>query len=432
MTSPMARFPVSRARPAALILSLVGAVLVAAPSRADAQSSDAAQPSAAAAAAAALSPGDAMMGYLRTLATEPKDFQALIGAGNAALDLGDAQAAAGFFGRADEVWPTSPLPKSGAGAAMVLQGDAADALVMFQRAVELKGSLLTFAADRGLAYDLLGRHSEAQADYRLALNGGDRDEARRRLALSLAITGNKAEALTTLGPLMAKGDAAAARCRALVLALSGDTLGAKRTLEAAMPGSSSQMDPFFRRLPALSSRDKAAAVNLGIFPDAQSTATYAAAARPPVPSGDRLASIAEMLGQTQQAITVAPPTAPPPVPSGAAVAIPQRVASAVAAATPRRSAPVSGEKRYWVQLASGSNAGAMPQEFRRIKSRKPDYFDGINPYVADSDGRARLLIGPFKDKRDAETFAVALESERINAFSWISPPGQAIRKISAE
>ena len=421
MTLPMARFPVSRVRPAALILSLVGAVLVTAPSSADAQST---------AAAAALSPGDAMMGYLRTLATEPTDFQALIGAGNAALDLGDAQAAAGFFGRADEVWPTSPLPKAGAGAAMVLQGDASGALVMFQRALQLRGSLLTFAADRGLAYDLLGRHSEAQADYRLALSGADRDEARRRLALSLAITGKKAEALTTLGPLMAKGDAGAARCRALVLALSGDTVGAKRTIESAMPGSSYQMDPFFRRLPALSSRDKAAAVNLGIFPDAQSTASYASVARqtPPVESGDRLASIEEMLGQTQQVVAVTP-TPPPPT---RIVAMPQRVASNAVTPAVHRSPQVSSDKRYWVQLASGSNAGALPQEFRRIKARKPDYFDGINPYVTDSEGRARLLIGPFKDKRDAETFAVALESERIDAFSWISPPGQAVRKLSPE
>ena len=81
-------------------------------------------------------------------------------------------------------------------------------------------------ADRGLAYDLIGQHAEAQADYRAALSASDGDEARRRLSLSLAITGKKAEALSMLSPLMARGDAAGARTRAFVLALTGDVNGA--------------------------------------------------------------------------------------------------------------------------------------------------------------------------------------------------------------
>ena len=52
----------------------------------------------------------ALARYLRTLASDPKDFTSLIGAGRAALELGDARAAAGFFARADEVNPRSPLP----------------------------------------------------------------------------------------------------------------------------------------------------------------------------------------------------------------------------------------------------------------------------------------------------------------------------------
>ena len=41
----------------------------------------------------------------------------------------------------------------------------------------------------------------------------------------------------------------------------------------------------------------------------------------------------------------------------------------------------------------------------------------------------KSLIGPFKDQRDASDFADALEDENISAFSWVSPPGQPIRKI---
>ena len=144
ITGAMARYSNIRVGAAALILSLVGASFAALSTTAHAQT-------AAAAAVAAQSPGDALAGYMLTLGTHPKDFESLIGAGNAALDLGDTMAAAGFFGRAEEAWPQSPLPQAGMGAAMVAQGDAEGALVYFQRAEGLKGSVLTFAADRGLA-----------------------------------------------------------------------------------------------------------------------------------------------------------------------------------------------------------------------------------------------------------------------------------------
>src|SRR5689334_529145 len=209
----------------------------------------------------------ALTRYLHDLASDPKDFASLIGAGRAALALGDAQAAAGFFARADEVNPRSPLPQAGMGAVSVLNGEPQAALPYFARAQQLGAPLASFGADRGLAYDLMGQQAQAQADYRAALGGADSDEARRRLALSLAISGNKAEALQVLAPLQARGDAAGARCRAFVLALTGDTNGAMVAIDAAMPGSWSSVSPFLQRLPGLQAGQKAAAVNLGIFPD---------------------------------------------------------------------------------------------------------------------------------------------------------------------
>ena len=50
--------------------------------------------------AAPESPGTALSRHIRVLASNPRDFNSLIGAGRAALDLGDVQTAAGFFGRA--------------------------------------------------------------------------------------------------------------------------------------------------------------------------------------------------------------------------------------------------------------------------------------------------------------------------------------------
>ena len=83
------------------------------------------------------SPAAALARYVRTLASDPKDFETLIGAGKAALEMGDAQAAAGFFARADEVNPRSPLPQAGMGAVSVANGEPQAALPYFRRAQEL-------------------------------------------------------------------------------------------------------------------------------------------------------------------------------------------------------------------------------------------------------------------------------------------------------
>src|SRR6476661_3520481 len=195
------------------------------------------------------SPAAALARYVRTLATDPKEFESLIGAGRAALELGDTQAAAGFFARADEVDPRSPLPQAGMGAVSVANGDAQAALPYFKRAQQLGEPVTDFACDRGLAYDLLGQQAQAQADYRAALSGADGDEARRRFALSLAISGNRDGALQMLAPLSAKGDAGVPRVRAFVLALTGDPNSAASAINRVMPGASASVTPFLQRLP---------------------------------------------------------------------------------------------------------------------------------------------------------------------------------------
>ncbi|MEO7240906.1 MAG: SPOR domain-containing protein [Sphingomicrobium sp.] len=424
----MVRFPVDRVRLAALILSVVGLALAALSGQAHAQAAYAAPP------VYAETPSGALARYMRLLAASPKDFSALIGAGRAALALGDSQAAVGFFGRADEVSPTSPLPQAGMGAASVADGDAAGALAYFNRAQQLGATAIVVGADRGLAFDLLGRHAEAQADYRAALGGRDGDEARRRLALSLAITGNKDEAIALLAPLMARGDAGGARCRALVLALSGDAAGAHRAIESAMPGSSASMDPFFRKLPALRSDQKAAAVHLGIFPGAgggpaSSQSAYAiATATPTAPGAAAKPQAASGIGSIEEWLrSAAPQDSSPP-----AVAPPVQSASVTAVPRPPVRVTIAAREKVWLQLASGANAAALPSQYQRLKDRHRDILGDISGFVAETADRARLLIGPFKSKADAETFADDLASVSVSAFSWTSPAGMLIRKLPAE
>ncbi len=389
---------------------------------------------------------DALARNVRILAQSPRDYKALVGAGRAALATGDAEVAVGFFGRAADVWPSAAAPKAGMGAALVAMGEASHALTEFERAARLGATVSSFALDRGLARDLLGQQALAQADYTLALAGPDPDEARRRLALSQAISGNRVGAMATLVPLAPRHDSATVRVRAFVAALGGDTDGADRTLEANMPGMASHLDPFFRRLASLSPAQKAAAVHLGIIPSGASglasasplpSSAFATNApssvmprpaiagppalanvtRPESGSANRLGGIEALLKQPVS------PTAP-------------SIATREAALTPIRTLPpaslaVPAPSRVWVQLASGSDEAALAAQFARVAARKPDLFTGIRPFVSTVGERTKLLIGPFKDRENSEIFIEELADARIDGFSWVSPAGQPVRKLVA-
>ena len=273
----------------------------------------------------------------------------------------------------------------------------------------------------------MGQQAQAQADYRLALSGADREEARRRLALSLAISGNRGEAIATLAPLSAKGDPGTARVRAFVLALTGDSNSALSAINAAMPGASSSVAPFLRRLPSLPAGDKAAAVNLGIFPDSGGTAyAYAAPQRVlgtvATASTDRLSGIDALLrepGQSQAAARAAVPvrmaySAPQPTPAS--------VQRTVAAFQPK----------IWLQLASGSDVDSLSARFHRLKDQEPDLFQGITGYISRSADGARLLVGPFRGRSDAHIYADDLESVGISPLQWTNSQEDRIAPLPGE
>ena len=172
---------------------------------------------------------------LRTLAAI-QERHALMGAGKAALDLGDAQAALTFFARAEEQTPRDGRVKMWIASALTQLQQPHAALKFFRDATELGVPAADLARDRGLAHDIAGNPREAQRDYRLVLAKGRDDEATRRLALSLAISGEREPALRLLEDQLLIRDRSAERARALILALTGDSAGATRAVQAAMPG----------------------------------------------------------------------------------------------------------------------------------------------------------------------------------------------------
>ena len=205
--------------------------------------------------------------HLRTLAASPRDLSALLGAGQSALDVGDPNAALGFFARAEEIAPSNGRAKAGLASALVQLEKPDDALRLFGQAVSLGIPETDIAADRGLAYDLRGDNRRAQKDYALALRKGDDDEVTRRYALSLGISGDRVQAMTLLDPLLRKQDQGAWRARAFIMAMNNDVSGANAIARQVMPASlAGSMSPFLSRLSRLNPAERAHAVNFGTMP----------------------------------------------------------------------------------------------------------------------------------------------------------------------
>ncbi|MEY4160899.1 MAG: hypothetical protein RLZZ136_1520 [Pseudomonadota bacterium] len=206
---------------------------------------------------------------LAKLGKDPRDISALIDAGNAALELGDVDAAVGFFARADQIQPNSPQSRAGLAGALVHSGNPYDAIPLFADAEAAGGIDPRLNAERGLAYDLVGDNATAQKYYTMVLATGPNDEVTRRLALSQAIAGDRAGMESTLAPLLARGDKPAQRTHAFALAIAGRTEDAVAIANQTMPPSLAQgIAPYLRYMPRLTKAQQAAAANFGHFPRA--------------------------------------------------------------------------------------------------------------------------------------------------------------------
>lgn len=212
-------------------------------------------------------PGERLDQSLRILRSNPNDVFALVGAGEASLDLNDPAMALGHFQRADQINPRDKRVKIGMGRALVMLERPNDALAYFNEAERLGARESEFAADRGLAYDLIGNPTAAQADYRIAMKSDPSNTVIRRMAISLGISGKPNDAIRLLQPLIQRGDKGALRDEAFIRAMNDDQKGAQQIAQMAMPGASAaQFDPFFRRLPELNAAERARAVHFGDMP----------------------------------------------------------------------------------------------------------------------------------------------------------------------
>lgn len=255
-------------------------------------------------------------GALARLAANSRDVGALIDAGRASLELGDIDAAIGFFGRADDLSPGNAQVKVGLAGAFVRSERPLEALRLFDEAERAGVSTAQLAVDRGLAFDLVGDNINAQTQYRTAMAQRGGDEAIRRLALSQAIAGDRTAFEATLLPLLQRQDLAGFRTRAFGLAILGQEADAMEIARTVMPaGLSAQIVPYLRYMPRLTKAQQAAAGNLGVFPraaqigrDDPRIAQYANSAVPAVRMADaRLAPAGRPLGTPTASVATAQP-----------------------------------------------------------------------------------------------------------------------------
>lgn len=308
-----------------------------------------------------------LRGAIRRIASNPRDADALTDAGYAALALDDGNAALNFFIRADGLRPNSGRIKLGLAAAHLRTENPFDALRLFDEAVKLGIAERMVAADRGLAFDLLGNFARAQQDYALASSVDRSDSLLVKRAVSLSLSGKASEADALLTPLLRRNVREAWRARAFTLAARGDYDQSLRVTRGFMDiRSAMKFEPFLRRMPDLTPAQQVAAIHFGHFPargigrDSAAVRSVAAADSRPnsggesgrlIPSGKPLgpppgaadAADAKVVA-VQNPPVPAPTVQAPPVQAPSVPAPPVRIS--VAQSPPIQSAPIQSAPAF--------------------------------------------------------------------------------------
>jgi tetratricopeptide (TPR) repeat protein len=204
---------------------------------------------------------------IQRIARRPNDPDALIDAGNASLALDDPNAALNFFTRANAARPSDGRIKLGQASANLRIENPFEALRLFDEAVKLGIAERAVAADRAVAFDLLGNFSRAQQDYSLAGTIDSSDSLKIKHAVSLSLSGKAGEADGLLVPLLQRNIGEAWRARAFMLAARGDFKESVKVTQGFMDArSATRFEPFLRRMPELTGAQQAAAIHFGHFP----------------------------------------------------------------------------------------------------------------------------------------------------------------------
>jgi Flp pilus assembly protein TadD len=275
------------------------------------------------------------------LASDPKNLDALYHEGAAYYALGRCEDSIAAYRVALTDDPSSSEAQTGIGRCLLKQ-NAAAAELAFAAAVQDNPNNAAALNDLGIARDLQGKYAAATQPYEQALMVEPGTEATEvNLGMSMALSGDAADALQYLGPL-ATGQDATPKIRedyAAALIAAGRNDEARQVLSIDL--SSNQVDTFVQDVTTAIQESQSAA---NAAPSASTAApTTATAAVTPVMAAP-VTDAADAAPAPVAASPVTADTATPPAPMAPASApiAPAPIAPAISASPPSPSAQPQG------------------------------------------------------------------------------------------
>jgi len=169
--------------------------------------------------------------YRTVIASHPQSEALVVELGDTMLDLGAVDEAIGVYNKVDLKSSARAGAEVGLGRAQLALHQTDAALTHFDAAAMLAPKDAKALLGRGVALDILDRHKEAQESYRQVIADNPQNVAARNdLALSLALSGDYAQAAAILQPI-AMSPTATEKIRqnmALIYGLQGNTQQAER------------------------------------------------------------------------------------------------------------------------------------------------------------------------------------------------------------
>ncbi len=323
-------------------------------------------------------PGSDLREAVRQLGRNPENIEALIVAGDASLQLGDADAAAGFFLRGEAIDPANGRIKLGLARAKLRQEDPVSAISLFEAAAALGQPEREFAADKGLAYDLIGDFESAQRNYRIAQQNEPSKSLSLRMAISYIMSGDRQTGQQMLNGLLTNDNSGAWRAQAFVYASQGEMDKAQAVAESFLGRArASQLNVYLSRMPRLTVAQQMAAIHFGHFPrDSYGTDNAAIAAaqqsrginasgtQPQSNSGSGKAkppAFIDFRGRKQSNVAYTPPSrTAPAVAAAASVAAPPPPSRPTSMPAPAASSPDAALAQAGRNAVATSSPSASP------------------------------------------------------------------------
>jgi len=92
--------------------------------------------------------------------------------------------------------------------------------------------------------------------------------------------------------------------------------------------------------------------------------------------------------------------------------------------------PPAHPKRYWVQIATGSDLKALKYDYRRMSKKNADLFSDTNGWTSPWGKTKRLVVGPFDNFDNAKKFEAGFRKDGGDGFAWVSANGTEVNKLN--